>query len=70
MVWRLLLKPPCLPAPAPQVAVVSLACAYAGSLLGFASGIAGSVQATLQLGGLLLRHGESRSGCCIGLPAC
>jgi hypothetical protein len=42
---------------AAEVAFLSLICAYAGSLVGFASGVAGSLLFTLRLGSSLLHQG-------------
>lgn len=40
-----------------QMALMSLVCTYAGSIVGFVSGVVGSLQATVQLGGVLVRVG-------------
>ncbi|PSC70124.1 chloroplast precursor [Micractinium conductrix] len=42
---------------ATQMALVSMACAYASSLAGFVSGVASGLLATVQLGGGMLRQG-------------
>lgn len=61
---------------AAQVALLSLVCAYAGSMLGFASGVAGSLLATLQLGAGILhqgvppREGGGRVECAAAAASC
>lgn len=48
-----------------QVALMSVVCAWAGSVAGFASGVAGCVLATLQAGASLLRQGGRFCHACV-----